>query len=55
MKLVFLLLAGTIVVIPALARPRVAILDTRRALVSTNDGKAAVAELHRKFDPDQAR
>jgi Skp family chaperone for outer membrane proteins len=55
MKLAFLLFSGAIVVVPALARPKVAILETRRALVSTNDGKAAVAELHRKFDPDQAR
>jgi Skp family chaperone for outer membrane proteins len=55
MKLASLLLAGTILIAPALARPKVAILDIRRALVSTKDGKAAVAELHRRFDPDQTR
>ena len=39
--------------VAAEARPKVAILNIQRAITSTEDGKAAAAELQRKFVPDQ--
>jgi Skp family chaperone for outer membrane proteins len=36
-------------------QPKVAILDIQKAVTSTNEGKAASNDLHRKFDPDIAR
>jgi Skp family chaperone for outer membrane proteins len=35
------------------AGPKVATIDIRKALTSTSDGKAAVAELERRFGPAQ--
>jgi Skp family chaperone for outer membrane proteins len=39
----------------AQAKPRVAILNVQKAIVSTVDGLAAAEELHRKFDPGQTK
>lgn len=36
-------------------QPRVAILDVQKAVLSTEDGKAASIEMHDKFDPEQRR
>jgi Skp family chaperone for outer membrane proteins len=47
-----LLLAAALVA-TAEAKPKVAILNIQNAIISTGDGKAAAAEMHRKFDPEQ--
>lgn len=51
MKPASLLLAAAILLAPAQARPRIGIINIQKALTSTADGKAAVAELERKFRP----
>lgn len=48
--LLFLLVLST-----AAAKPKVAIINVQRAIVSTQDGKAAAAALAIKYAPDQAR
>lgn len=52
MRSVSILLLALALPFGAQASPKVAILNMQRALTSTQDGKAAVAELERKFAPD---
>jgi Skp family chaperone for outer membrane proteins len=51
MKLAPLLLVATVPLPLSHAKPRIATLDVRKAVQSTREGKAAVAELERKFRP----
>jgi len=55
MKLGFLLLAAAVSLFPLEAKSKVAILNVQKAIISTQDGKAAAEELKRKFAPDEAR
>jgi Skp family chaperone for outer membrane proteins len=41
--------------VPAEAKPKIAIFNSQRAILSTEDGKAAATELKRKFEPDQEK
>jgi Skp family chaperone for outer membrane proteins len=49
MKVIALVLAGIGLVAACEAKPRVAILNAQRAVLSTDEGKAAAAEFQRKF------
>jgi Skp family chaperone for outer membrane proteins len=51
MKLARLLLATAVLLPLAHAKPKIATLDVRKAVQATREGKAAVAELERKFRP----
>jgi Skp family chaperone for outer membrane proteins len=49
------LLLATALLATVQAKPKVAILNIQSAVLATSDGKAAAAEMHRKFDPEQER
>jgi outer membrane protein len=55
MRSASILLLALAVSVAAQARPKVAILNIQRAIKSTQDAKAAAAELQRKFAPDQEK
>jgi outer membrane protein len=55
MKTIFLLLPAIALRVPAEAKPKVAILNVQKAILSTEEGKTAAAALTRKFAPKEAR
>ncbi len=55
MKATTLLVAVLVLLAPVHAKSKVAILNAQRAVLATEDGKSAAAELHRKFDPTQQK
>jgi outer membrane protein len=55
MNLASSLLTALVLLAPIQAKPKVAILNIQKAILSTEDGKAASAELQRKSAPVQQR
>jgi outer membrane protein len=55
MKLASSLLTALVLLAPIQAKSKVAILNVQKAILSTEDGKAASAELNRKSVPVQER
>jgi outer membrane protein len=48
------LIAAIFLLVPLEAKPKIAILDVRRAILSTEEGKAAVAGLRSKWGPEES-
>jgi outer membrane protein len=54
MRAITLLIAAFALSVCATAKPRVAVLNVQKAILATDDGKAAATELQRKFASEQA-
>lgn len=55
MKTIVALLPTILFLAPAQASPKVAVLDVRKAVLSTQDGKTAAGKLRQEFAPDEER
>jgi len=55
MRLASILLLAMAASVAAQARPKIAILDIHKAILATEDGKTAAADLQRRFAPEQEK